>query len=178
MKHRLLISIAAIFLFVSSSLSQNETDQQCPPLRPLSDLEMMQLMALPALQVPADHAIRDLPAVVDNSTQPFMRPVFQQDQYCCGQASSVAYNFTYEISRARNIAANVPQNQYPTHFSWNFANGGNGWYGVSAIESVQILKEYGMPNVVDYGGTLSYGGPTRWMSGYTQWFNGMHNRIT
>ncbi|MCK9398442.1 MAG: hypothetical protein M0Q51_00415 [Bacteroidales bacterium] len=31
---------------------------------------------------------------------------------------------------------------------------------------------------MDYGGTLSYGGPKRWMSGYTQYYNGMHNRIT
>ena len=178
MKLRLLQLPTIIIFFALNSYSQDGSDQFCPPLRPLTELEQLQLKALPVLQVPADYAIRELPAVVDNSTQPYMRPVFQQDQYCCGQASSIAYNFTYEMARARNIPANVPQNQYPTHFSWNFANGGNGWYGVSAIESVQILKEYGMPNVVDYGGTLSYGGPTRWMSGYTQWFNGMHNRIT
>lgn len=178
MNLRILPLLTSILIFSNFILAQEQCVQQQPPLREYSELELMQLTTLPVLKVPANHAIRDLPAVVDNSTQPYMRPVFQQDQYCCGQASSVAYNFTYEIARERNIPANVPQNQYPTHFSWNFANGGNGWFGVSALESIRILKEYGMPNVVDYGGTLSYGGPTRWMSGYAQWFNGMHNRIT
>lgn len=57
-------------------------------------------------------------------------------------------------------------------------NGGEGWYGVSYLHSLQILKDFGMPNVVDYGGALGYGGPKRWMSGYPQYYNSMHNRIT
>jgi len=158
------------------SFSQEEPVSADHQLRALTMEEQMQLMALPELRLPTGYATRDLPSAVDNSTQPYMRPVFQQDQYCCGQASCIGYNFTYEMARERNVPANLPQNQYPTHFSWNFANGGNGWFGVSFIESIKILKEYGMPNVTDYGGTLSYGGPTRWMSGYTEWFNGMHNR--
>jgi hypothetical protein len=48
---------------------------------------------------------------------------------------------------------------------------------VSYLHSIQILKEFGMPDVIDYGGTMSFGGPSRWMSGYPQYFNGMHNRI-
>lgn len=178
MNVRLTIALIIFVLLNPSIYSQDQCALQNYPVQPLSQFEQAQLMALPMLEVPAGYATRDLPPMVDNSTQPYMRPVFNQDQYCCGQASSIAYNFTYEIDRVRNLPANVPGNQYPTHFAWNFANGGNGWYGVSALESIQILKEYGMPNVTDYGGTLSYGGPTRWMSGYTQWYNGMHNRIT
>ena len=38
------------------------------------------------------------------------------------------------------------------------------------------LSHCGTPNVVDYGG-MSYGGPSRWMTDYEKYYNGMHNRI-
>lgn len=147
------------------------------PLLPLSEAEAMMLRALPELQMPPGYASRDLPALVDNSIYPWMRPVYNQDGLSCGQASGIGYNFTYEIDRARNLEANVIQNQYPTHFTWNFMNGGNGWYGVSYLHSFQILKECGNMNVADYGGAMGYGGHSRWISGYTAYYNGMHNRI-
>ena len=138
----------------------------------------MILKKLPELKLPPEYRNRDLPVVVDNSEQPYLRPVFNQEQYCCGQAAGIAYNFTYEINRERNLPANVAQNQYPTHFTWNWLNSGYGWYGVSYLHSFQVLKYCGDPNVVDYGGTLAYGGPERWMSGYDEYYNGMHNRIS
>ncbi len=114
---------------------------------------------MPELKMPPGYGSRDLPYMVDNSTQIYMRPAFQQDGLSCGQASSIGYNFTYEMARERDLNASLTQNQYPTHFAWNFMNGGEGWYGVSYLHSLQILKEFGMPNVVDYGGTMGYGGP-------------------
>jgi hypothetical protein len=147
-------------------------------LMPLTPQEEIQLQCLPELKMPAGYANRELPYMVDNSTQTYMRPAYQQDGLSCGQASCIGYNFTYEMSRERDLNASLTQNQYPTHFAWNFMNGGAGYYGVSYLHSIQILKEFGMPNVVDYGGAMGYGGPARWMSGYTQYYNGMHNRIT
>ena len=173
-----LVAIAA-FIGITGNLSAQEENREGNWfLTPLSPQEEIQLQSLPELKLPAGYANRDLPSVVDNSVQIYMRPAYQQAGLCCGQASCIGYNFTYEMSRERNLNASQVENQYPTHFSWNFMNGGEGWYGVSYLHSIQILKEFGMPNVVDYGGTLSYGGASRWMSGYPQYYNGMHNRIT
>lgn len=119
----------------------------------------------------------ELPSQLDNSIQPWFRPIFTQGQWpSCGQASGVGYNFTYEINRTRNLPANVPENQYPTHFVWNFSNGGYGWSGSSYFHSFEILRTNGTPNIADYGG-LDFGGGARWMSGYEKYYNGMHNRI-
>jgi len=173
-----LLVISAIIGLMATSHAQEECSEGANTLSPLTVLEELQLQCLPELKMPPGYGSRDLPYMVDNSTQIYLRPAYQQDGLCCGQASAIGYNFTYEMSRERDLNASLPQNQYPTHFAWNFMNGGEGWYGVSYLHSLQILKEYGMPNVVDYGGTLGYGGPKRWMSGYTQYYNGMHNRIT
>jgi len=159
------------------SFAQEKTSEPGYALTTLTLQEEIQLMGIPELKVPQGYPLRDLPAVVDNSTQPYMRPVFNQAGLCCGQAAGIAYGFTYEIDRARNLDASQPLNQYVTHFPWNFMNGGNGWYGVSYLHSFQIVKDCGMPNVVDYGGSLSYGGSQRWMSGYQEYFNGMHHRL-
>lgn len=56
-----------------------------------------------------------LPDAVDNSQNIFMRPIFNQSQASCAQASGVSYNFTYEINWARNLPSNDEANQYPTH---------------------------------------------------------------
>jgi hypothetical protein len=173
-----LLFIAAVFGLFRSSYAQEECREGAFVLSPLTVQEEAQLQCLPELKMPPGYGSRDLPYMVDNSTLIYMRPAFQQDGLCCGQASFLGYNFTYEMSRERDLNASLPQNQYPTHFAWNFMNGGEGWYGVSYLHSLQILKEFGMPNVVDYGGALGYGGPKRWMSGYTQYYNSMHNRIT
>lgn len=85
---------------------------------------------------------RDLPAVVNNAKLPFMRPVFSQTNYAnCGQSSAIGYNYTYEINRARGTRADTESNQYTPQFSWNFMNGGDGWYGVSYFHSFDILKK-------------------------------------
>jgi hypothetical protein len=178
---RIITYLFAIGILVGISLrsaAQVDNAEESYLLTPLTYQEEIQLQCLPELKLPSGYANRDLPAVVDNSTQIYMRPAYQQAGLCCGQASCIGYNFTYEMSRERNLNASLVENQYPTHFAWNFMNGGDGYYGVSYLHSIQILKEFGMPDVIDYGGTLSYGGPSRWMSGYNEYYNGMHNRIT
>jgi len=176
----LLLSLA--FILISTfSISQNKTTlthEICTQqLIPLTASEEIQLRELPELTLPSVYRNRLLPSIVDNSLHPHFRPVFNQDEYCCGQAAGIAYNFTYEIDRARNLPADVPENQYPTHFAWNWLNSGYGYFGVSYLHSFQILKHFGMPNVVDYGGSLSQGGNDKWLSGYDKYYNGMQNRI-
>ncbi|MCX6268917.1 MAG: hypothetical protein NTW16_16450 [Bacteroidetes bacterium] len=118
-----------------------------------------------------------LPSAVDNSLQPYFRPITWQSGYECGQSAGVAFNFTYEIDRAREVAANQGSTQYPTHFVWDFLNNANNYQGASFFDSWEIVKACGTMNVADYGGATNTGGYTRWISGYDLYYNGMHNRI-
>ncbi len=132
--------------------------------------------ALPILSIPESQKKLELPWHHDNSEMPYLRPVFQQIGASCGQACGVSYNFTYEINRKRGLFSNDSANQYPSHFTWIFMNGGDGWYGVSYLHSFEILKTLGVPNVVDYGG-MNPGDNITWVSGYNMYYNGMYNRI-
>lgn len=142
----------------------------------ISKRDSVKYSRIPQLKLPKSYKNKSLPAVVDNSELMYFRPVFEQVYNECGQASGIAMNYTYEVDLLRNLPANVEENQYPTHYCWNFGNGGNGWYGVSYLHSFEVLKMNGTPNVVDYGG-MSTGGPERWLSGYQEYYNGMFNRI-
>lgn len=170
---RVLISLFLISGWMTGT-AQNSTLQ----LSPLSKAEQKKLRKLPRLQLPEQYRNKNLPAVVDNSTQPYMREAFQQSGLCCGQAAGVAYNYTYEIDRLRDLPADINDNLYPTHFTWNWMHGGYGWYGVSYLHSFQVLRWCGNVNVTDYGGSLAAGGADRWMSGYDSYYNGMSNRIS
>ncbi|MCX6235454.1 MAG: T9SS type A sorting domain-containing protein [Bacteroidetes bacterium] len=173
-----------VFLFYQNSQSQTinvNPDPNGDPwiagqLRPLTDEDWKFLKSLPELTVPLQYTNRILPSSVDNSQEPYFRPIFNQDGGSCGQASGIGYAFTYEIDFARGIPANTMVNQYPTHFTWNFLNGGVGggsWYW----DGWMIIHADGCPNVADYGGSMWYGGQSRWMSGYESYYNGMHNRV-
>jgi len=117
-----------------------------------------------------------LPLAVDNSEQPYFRPIFSQEGGSCGQASGIGYAFTYEIDCIRGVAANTIVTQYPTHYTWNFLNGGVGggsWY----FDGWQIIQSNGCPNVDEWGGYFAFGGQSRWMSGYQEYYNGMDNKV-
>jgi hypothetical protein len=144
--------------------------------KPLDGRDSTYLMNLPELTIPSSLRNNPLPDIVDNSELPYLRPVFRQEAASCGQACLVGYNFTYEINRERNLAADVPENQYATHFTYNFMNGGNGWYGVSYMHSMEVLRLCGNMNVIDYGGTF-YDDGRRWITGYDVYYNAMFNRI-
>ncbi|MBN2460544.1 MAG: hypothetical protein JXB60_02960 [Candidatus Cloacimonetes bacterium] len=178
---RLIVSLCSLFVIISlhSDLVNLNPDPDGDPwyaggLRPLTAADWEKLDAMPRLQLPDNLRGRLLPARIDNSEQPYFRPIFTQDGGSCGQASGVGYNFTYAVDFQRNLPASFPENQYPTHYTWNFLNGGNGggsWYW----DGWEIINSNGCPNVVDYGG-MSTGGHSRWMSGYNEYFSGMHNR--
>ncbi len=125
-----------------------------------------------------EYRLLRLPDSVDNSQYPWFRPIFSQEVYPnCMQSTSIAYNFTYEINRLRDLPADTSINQYTTHFAWNFFNGGNGWYGVNYLFTMDVLKHHGNPTVEEYGGMYAGGGERR-MSGYDEWYSAMNNRIT
>jgi hypothetical protein len=155
---------------------------KCREFKPLSDYDLVKLKQLPVLEYNPIQLKTTLPSSIDNSQLPYFRPIWTQSDYCCGQASGILYAFTYEIDRLRNLAANVTTNQYPTHFAWDFQNGLEGGTGegkgVSYLDSWEILKAAGTPNVQEYGGTPDFGGGSRWISGYNTYYSAMHNRVS
>jgi hypothetical protein len=169
------LSIVLILVFISKSGSAQNEEQPKHSYR-ISKLDSMLLSDLPVLTTPSFLKSKELPAYLDNSTQPYMRSLFEQVSLECGQYAGIAMNFNYEINSRRGLPSDVPENQYPTHFTFNFMNGGYGYTGVSYIHSFEIIKTNGQPNVADYGGN-SYGGASRWLSGYDKYYNGMKNRI-
>ena len=165
------------YLVFSCLLTLNLIAQQPETfkLQSMSQYDMEKLSALPSLELPEGATRRSLPYMVDNSQLPYFRPLIAQVGLECGQASSIGVMFTYEMNAKRGVPGNLPENQYPTHFAYNFINGGSD-AGVSFWETFEILKNVGTPNVADYGG-MSLGGPSRWISGYDYYYNGMHNKI-
>jgi hypothetical protein len=180
MKTFILSTVCLIFsgmLFSGYTRAQDVQNPIYPKLEPISQTEFDKLRSIPEIEIPADmDRYRSLPAIVDNSQKPYMRPLISQVGLECGQASSIGNGFTFEIDWSRNLAANIPQNQYPTHFAYDFINKGSD-AGVSFFETWEILKRCGTPNVADYGG-MATGGPSHWISGYQNYYHGMQNRIT
>lgn len=133
----------------------------------------------PQLSMPEKCRDIELPAVVDNASQPYLRPVFSQQGASCGQAASVGYNFCYEINRLRNLPADTSINQYPDHFTWNFMNATLPYYGegVSYFHTFDILYDAGNPTEDIYG-PITMDDSYYWMNGYEGYFQAMHNRIS
>ena len=135
---------------------------------------------------PADYVARrrarrakevSLPPYVYNGQDKYFPPIFNQDGGSCGSAAGVGYQFTHEINSYRDADASLPENQYPSHFTWLMA------YQTSTTEG--MAKGTGIPNVPTYGGrTYSrlFGAQTHddpdygWMQGYDKWFSAMWNR--
>jgi len=139
-----------------------------------------ELARIPVMELSQDYlqrSISSLPVSLDNTTQPYFRPVFNQADGSCSQASGVAYNFTYEINRERDLPANSHDNQYPSHYTYNFLNGGSGSNGSWYVDGWEIIKANGCPTITTYGGSINTGGAIRWMSGYDNYEISMNNRV-
>lgn len=137
------------------------------------------LMAnLPKLILPDSYKAakgKNLPDYHNNSEHPYFRPIFNQYGWSCGQASTIGYAFTYELNRARNTDASLPENQYPPLYTFNFFNGGEDGVGVCYLHTLDAIKHNGNPNIIDYNGmgeSLKH-----WTSGYETYYNGMFNKI-
>lgn len=121
-------------------------------------------------------SVAELPSMVNNSVHKFFRPIFNQSGGSCSQASGIGYVFTYEMNWIRNTdAKSTKSNQYPSHFTWNFLNGGNG-SGSYFPDAWRIAIDHGIPNLVDYGGGMASLGSTGWMNGYDKYLNALKNR--
>ena len=126
---------------------------------------------------PVSRINKSLPSRVDNSLNKYFRPVFNQVGGSCSQASGVGYTFTYEINRLRDLDSGVMDNQYPTHFTYNFLNEGSGEVGSWWGDGWDIIKSVGVMNVNEYGGHFAAGGNSRWISGIEEWSSAHFNRV-
>ncbi len=118
-----------------------------------------------------------LPLSVDNTFNIYWRHIYQQWGCACGQASSDGYVFTYEMARKRNVNATLDANRYPYSFTYNFLNLGNTVCGASFLESQDIIREAGIPNVVTNNGVMTDGPMYKWLTGYDKYYAAMQNRI-
>lgn len=141
-----------------------------------------ELDVIPPLEISSKSSATVLPPYVDNSKKIWFRPIFLQKDGCCGQASGVGYTFTYEVNRIRDLNANVPQNQYPTHFTWNFLNKQDRWGGSWYYQGWDIIKQMGVPTVEDYGGMYkpNLSDTARadiWETGYEKYREALNNKV-
>ena len=142
----------------------------------LSQQDSLHQLNIPRLTLPKDYYNQPLPECVDNSQQPFFRPILNQTGVECSQVMGIAYTFTYEINRLRNLPSDIPENQYPTHFAFNWGNQGVG-AACSFFDSWDIMRAVGTPTISEYGGTATFGGERRWINGYDLYYSAMKNRI-
>ncbi|MBS4061211.1 MAG: T9SS type A sorting domain-containing protein [Bacteroidetes bacterium] len=168
-----LISILSVLHFIASGQEINSKSSEISKYIDVSD--SLRLNSFNERKLPEEFRSMSLPAVIDNSTLPYFRPIFNQTGASCGQASGVAYNFTYEMCRKRDVSASDSSNQFPSHFVYNFMSY-EGWYGVNYLHSFEILKTLGTPTVHDYGGIAIDDGRV-WISGYDKYYQAMKNRI-
>ena len=139
-----------------------------------------ELSKIPLIELSSDDLHRQpnsLPSALDNTTQPYFRPVFDQADGSCSQSSGVAYNFTYEYNREHNTSAALSQNQFPSHYTYNFLNKGSGNNGSWYTDGWDIIQANGCPNLPAYGNSLNALGYQGWLSGYSSYESGMHNRV-
>jgi len=175
------IAIIVLLFLGSFTSAQNTKDQTKLTVKSnypykLTMEDSIQMVSLPELCYDAKALKKLLPSELNNSTQPYFMPIFEQVSLECGQQSGISYTFGYEWNYRNGTSADIPENQFPTHFTFNFMNGGYGWTGVSYMHSFEIAKVNGHPTVEEYGG-MNNDDETRWMSGYDSYYNGMTNKI-
>ncbi len=120
-----------------------------------------------------------IPSSVENASQKFFRPYFEEAGFSCGSAMGIAFNFTYEINFARNTAANTRDNQHAYLYTYNFLNDGSTWSGTSHmyVNALNISRENGIPNLSDWGGLNAGADNYQWMNGYDKYYRAMQNRV-
>lgn len=175
---RLLLPFLLLPMLLAAQVSDKSAQKKSvlyPELVLMSAYDSLMLSHLPEFKPEEGTLRRLLPYAVDNSTKPWFRPLVAQVGLECGQSSSIGLMFTYELDFKRQVPANIPENQYTTHFTYNFINGGSN-AGISFYETFEIVKKAGNPNLIDYGG-MAPGGASMWMTGYDKYYNAMHNRV-
>ncbi|MCO5264305.1 MAG: T9SS type A sorting domain-containing protein [Lentimicrobium sp.] len=179
-----IITLLTVFYTVGSFCQVNVPNEGTKPIFHKGSMERVtqqgfQFPDYPPLSLPGRCRNIELPPVVDNSSQPYLRPVFSQQGASCGQSASVGYNFCYEINRLRNLPSDTGTNLYPDHFVYNFMNATTPYYGmgVSYFHTFDILYDAGNPNENLYG-PIELDDTYYWMNGYDGYLQAMHNRIS
>ena len=126
----------------------------------------------------------NLPDSVSNDWRKYFPPIFNQNTVnSCTQASEIAYVFTYEINRLRDVPAGNwkeenKHNLYYQHYTYNFLNDGEN-IGTYPYDGYDIVKSNGCPMYDDYyNANIPEHSLVYWMSGYEKYYNGMKNRVT
>lgn len=181
MKKQILIVFLLVAMIPAAAQKGTQTDPgqyYIPGVTTMTARDSAWHNSLPVLTLPTEYRIgqKTLPSYINNSQLPYFRPIYYQNALECGQAAGICYAFTYEMARMRDVAANNGGTQYPSHFAWNFRNEGSN-QGVNCLETWDVLRMAGTPNVTDWGGSPNYGGEKRWLSGYQYYIDAMHNRI-
>jgi len=178
----LLIFLVSTFTSISYVNAQEvKTIKTYEEQKPLSLYDSIGLISLPKLTFTKSFNGKSpppLPVEVDNSVLEYWRPVFAQVALECGQASGIGLGFTYAINRERNLPSSDEENQYTPHFTWNYTNGGDGYYGVSYFHSFEIVRTLGNSDIQTYGGMFSPSPYNMWMNGYDNYYLAMNNRIS
>lgn len=141
------------------------------------ELSEAEISKIPELVLPENTERASLPSRINNAKLPYFRSIVLQADGSCSQNSGVAYVFTYEINYLRGVPSTDSVNLYPSHYTYNFLNGGSGKNGSNYTDGWQIIKENGVPNLKTYGG-LNPLGDNGWMSGYDKYESGMGNRVS
>jgi len=186
MKRSILLLSISIFFLANAELINMNPDPNGEPWwaggwkMPDTD-EMQRIDAIPKLTLPDKYKGKEIPYKLDNSVLPYFRPIFNQMGGSCAQASGVGYNFTYEMNYINGTTANVTDNQYPTHYTYNFLNSGSGDIGSTYFGGWDIINAGGIPNVTTYGGLWPSSDALTmnkiWMGGFDNYLSGMEKRI-
>ncbi len=106
--------IILILLGVQCSFAQGYGQSANRYVSPrLSPYDSVMLCRLPEININPVLKSSELPYFLDNSDLPYYRPIYKQVSSECGQVSGIAYNFTYEMNRLRDLPADDSANQYP-----------------------------------------------------------------
>lgn len=144
----------------------------------LTEQDEMYLMNVPSMKLTDAQRRFPLRDAVNNAETQYMTPIFYQSGNECGQASTICYTLSYELMRRRHQNNLWGFNyHYPSRFAWNFCNEGLN-KGVNFMESWEVIRTAGTPNVNEWGGWYNYGEITRWISGYEVYHSAMRNRIS
>jgi hypothetical protein len=144
-----------------------------------------EIAMVPELVLTAESENMLLPYKVYNDEHIFFPPIFYQEGSSCVHAAEIGYNFTYEINRARNVAAGVwidPENRehlYHHLFTYNFVNKGVGSTYTSYMGGFKIIQENGCPSYEVYDDPALYTTDKfkYWMTDFENYNSGMSNQI-
>jgi hypothetical protein len=171
-----MIIVLILAIVISETLAQLKNTETEMGIGLITDeLSDDYVKGLPALDVAVDPII--LPEKWDNTEQNYFRPIFLQSNGSCAQASMIGYVFTYKVNRSNDEAADELIRQFPTHFSYNFVNGGDN--GSSFSDAIIVASELGIPNSQIWQKTTGdplAGSLEMWMSGYDDYYSALENK--